>query len=397
MSTYGLLTAAPQLTRYDHRQWVLHCPSGHNVLLNEAMAELLRLLAAAPDITTGWARFNVRFESELTLTEFEGLLTTRLGGYQLLQQDTSFVRPAATGPIHHQLELLSSRWAGWLAAPLTKLYKPEVFWPLLLGVGGSLACLCQYQPALTTWSASGWGLVLFYGSVPVHELGHIAACRRAGVAHGGIGVGLYYFFPLLYADISGVWQAPRHQRIIANLGGILSQLLYAGGLASAGLVLHQGVLLLVAQAVALSAAWQLNPFLQHDGYWVLSDLSNTPNLLSRSKKLRQLLLTRQGLRRLRERPLRERARDPRSWVLFYGLLNTVLLVGLMSYALASSGQVLHQLPGLAHTLLTKLSEGTLTLADFPVQLLTVLAIYGWLLRTVMARVLRARPPRPATE
>ncbi|RZJ93090.1 MAG: hypothetical protein EOO60_06015 [Hymenobacter sp.] len=96
------------------------------------------------------------------------------------------------------------------------------------------------------------------------------------------------------------------------------------------------------------------------------------------------------MRRLRARPLGAWLRDPRAWILGYGLLNTLVLLMLIGYALFNSRQVLPLLPGLAHMILTKLFQGTLTLADFPGKALTVLAIYGWLLRIGVGRVLRAR-------
>ncbi|QKG59107.1 hypothetical protein GKZ68_20715 (plasmid) [Hymenobacter sp. BRD128] len=374
---------------------MLHCPSGHDLLLNQATVDLLYLLDGAPTLAAARQQFNSRFEATLSQPEFEGLLGRQLGGYQVLALDEEPARAAITGPLHHRLELIPTRVAGWLASPLTKLYHPAVFWPVLTGLSLALLTLVQVEPVPNTVPTTAGAVALFYFSVPVHELGHIAACRRAGARHGGIGVGVYYFFPLLYADITGIWQAAPHARLVANLGGIFSQLLYAGGLAGAGLLLHQADVLLVAEAVAISAAWQLNPFLQHDGYWVLSDLSHTPNLLSRARDLRRTLLSRAGLRRAWARPLAERLRDRRAWVLLYGLLNTSLLLTLLAYALYHSRQVLPQLPALGHTIVSKLFQGTLTLADLPGQALTVLAVYGWLLRKAAGRVLRARR-RPVT-
>lgn len=394
MSTATLLTAAPQLSRFDAHQWVLRCPSGHDLLINEATAKLVRLLDGAPSLEVGRQRFNTDFAHSLSLGEFQELVQGQLGGYQLLQQDNVATRAAVTGPIRHRIEFLPGRWAGWLAQPLSRLYAPRLFWPMLAGLSIGLLSLYQVQPVLTQLPAAGWGLALFYLSVPVHELGHIAACRRAGVSHGGIGVGIYYFFPLLYADISGIWHASRQQRLIANLGGIFSQLLYAGLLAGVGILLHQGVAVAVAEVVAVSAAWQLNPFLQHDGYWILSDVSNTPNLLGRSQQLRTRLTEPNLLRRLQSRPLTTWLRDPRIWVLAYGLLNSLLLGLLVGYALLNSRRVLPVLPELAHTILSKLHQGNLTLADFPSKALTVLAVYGWLLRMAVGRILRTRRRPP---
>jgi putative peptide zinc metalloprotease protein len=114
--------------------------------------------------------------------------------------------------------------------------------------------------------------------VVVHELGHLAACNRFGARHGGMGVGLYWCFPTLYAEVHGAWLLPRLQRAVVDVGGVYLQ---------SGYVLALGAIYLATgnEAVLSAIAWShvlmlhtLNPVLKFDGYWLLADLTGTHNL-----------------------------------------------------------------------------------------------------------------------
>jgi hypothetical protein len=114
--------------------------------------------------------------------------------------------------------------------------------------------------------------------VVVHELGHLTACARFGARHGGIGLGVYWCMPVLYAEVSGAWMLPRPQRAAVDAGGVYFQCAYLIGLGA--LYLASG-----AQPFLEAMAWThflmlhtLNPVLKYDGYWLLTDLGGMPNL-----------------------------------------------------------------------------------------------------------------------
>lgn len=377
MDAYSpLLTEAPALTAFDQQRWVLRCPTGHQLLLNSAGADLLRLVAEAPGYPAGCQAFNARYATALTPVEFEHLITERFGGYRLLAGEQCALRPEAVHHIKLRLQLLPARWAGLLAAPLATLYAPVLFWPLLALLLALLATLCL-TPVLTVPLASSVSLVaLFYGSMLVHELGHIAACRRAGLAHGGIGVGFYLFMPVLYADVTAIWQATRHQRVIANLGGIHSQLLYAGAVAAVGLAQHAPGWLLTAQAITLCAVWQLNPFVRHDGYWLISDLTNTPNLLVKARQVRQKVLHRSFPAIWRRGEALAHVGPGWGWLLAYGLVNSLIMLGFVGVLLYSAGPAVLHLPTYLSLLGHKLVNGTISRSDITTEIVTAVGFYG---------------------
>jgi putative peptide zinc metalloprotease protein len=114
--------------------------------------------------------------------------------------------------------------------------------------------------------------------VVVHELGHLTACSRFGARHGGIGLGVYWCMPVLYAEVSGAWMLPRLQRAAVDAGGVYFQ---------CGYLIALGAIYLASSATPFleAMAWThflmlhtLNPVLKYDGYWLLTDIAGMPNL-----------------------------------------------------------------------------------------------------------------------
>lgn len=71
-------------------------------------------------------------------------------------------------------------------------------------------------------------LMLMVISSFFHELGHASVCKRFGVCHGGIGLGLYLNFPVLYTDVTEVRRLRRADRCIVNLARVYFQMIMPG-------------------------------------------------------------------------------------------------------------------------------------------------------------------------
>lgn len=119
-------------------------------------------------------------------------------------------------------------------------------------------------------------------SVTIHELGHATAASFYGAKHGGIGGGFYLFTPVYYADVTDIWRLSKRQRIIVNISGMYFELVFCSILGLIAFLIGNNILLLVSITVCLYTLFNLNPFLRSDGYWVLSDLTNKPNLFFHS-------------------------------------------------------------------------------------------------------------------
>ena len=139
--------------------------------------------------------------------------------------------------------------------------------------------------------ASGWFWLLPLAlacSKILHELGHGLLCRRLGAECREMGVLLLMFTPCLYCNVSDAWLLPgKWMRAAVGLAGIYVDLLLAATamwvwwFSQPGLVHAVAGSLLVVCSVA-TLVFNANPLLRYDGYHVLSDVIEIPNLGQRA-------------------------------------------------------------------------------------------------------------------
>jgi len=191
----------------------------------------------------------------------------------------------------------AGRRAIWLRVPLVPAWLVQrlagFFGPLagsrslpLAAGAGLLGYLAGASAGTLTgprsWHESAGGLLLFLATGIFHELGHAAALKRQGYPPGGIGLGVLFVLPVLFADVSAVAVLPRGGRIRVDLAGVCFQILAGGLLFGTGTFLPGqpfGRLLQLGGVLALPAvAWSLLPFIRADGYWFLADLLRLTDL-----------------------------------------------------------------------------------------------------------------------
>jgi len=183
-------------------------------------------------------------------------------------------------------------------APLTRLYRggvrllytrPGKTVLAVMALAGLFAFVLAIEnlgTALEESQAGGW-LLLFWIpatllAIAIHEAGHAFTTKHFGREVPRVGVGWYWFGPIAYVDTSDMWLAGRRERIAVSLAGPYADLV-TGGLAAL-------VAWFVPDAVLSAALWQfalvsyigvlvnLNPLMEFDGYYILSDLLDRPNL-----------------------------------------------------------------------------------------------------------------------
>lgn len=395
-----MLTDETLLRPFDKTQWVIAAPGGRHLLVNTASADLFRLLARADSLDGAHEAFSARYGAAMSAREFTELVEIQFGGYQLLHADSVAVRPGLPVPqLRLRVEFIPPILAGKLSAFLRPLYAPGVFWWGAGGLAlGLVAAHALAAPAQLPTGGQLWvALPLVYGSMVIHELGHVAATARAGVRHGGIGFGLYaYLFPVLYADVTGIWLASKQERIIANLAGIYAQVLYAAVLGGGYALSGYAPLRFAAGAVSVMALWQFNPFVRHDGYWLLSDLTNTPNLLPRANAVVREALSGRGVRALVASRGRSLLSASGAALFTYGVLNTLLLVFFIGYTCWHHAALVVGFPPLILILLGKLCHGTLQASDVNRAQFVVLALYLVLARYLLSLARKWRRPGSLT-
>lgn len=172
------------------------------------------------------------------------------------------------------------------------------FWALLLIVMSSVLGIIlvarqwdSFTHAVTDMltPAGLFGFVIaLIVSKTLHELGHAFVATRYGVRVAHMGVAFLVMWPMLYTDTGESWRLKSHrQRLAISAAGVTTELALAGlaTLAWALLddgVLRQAMLYLATTGWILSLALNVSPFMRFDGYFILSDIIDFPNLHERA-------------------------------------------------------------------------------------------------------------------
>jgi putative peptide zinc metalloprotease protein len=123
----------------------------------------------------------------------------------------------------------------------------------------------------------------------LHELGHALAVRRFGGAVSEVGLSLVFLTPAPYVDASAANAfAQARQRALVSAAGIMVELALAALATIAWVLVAPGLLRDAAVVVVLigsvsTVLFNANPLLRLDGYHLLCDLLELPNLALRSR------------------------------------------------------------------------------------------------------------------
>jgi Zn-dependent protease len=135
------------------------------------------------------------------------------------------------------------------------------------------------------------GLVFMLGRfavVAVHETAHGLAMASFGRRVRRAGLKLLLIFPYAYVDTSEAWFEPRRRRIAISAAGPVSDLSIGALFAVCCLALPAGtardIFFQLAFAAYLGGFFNLNPFVERDGYQILVDLLREPNLRRRARE-----------------------------------------------------------------------------------------------------------------
>jgi putative peptide zinc metalloprotease protein len=122
----------------------------------------------------------------------------------------------------------------------------------------------------------------------LHELGHGYVAHRLGCHVPVMGIAFMAFMPMPYTDVSDAWKLRnRRDRLAIDLAGVLVELILGAWCLLLWSFLPDGAIRSAAFVLAgtswiMSLAFNLNPLMRFDGYYVLSDYLNMPNLQDRA-------------------------------------------------------------------------------------------------------------------
>lgn len=181
----------------------------------------------------------------------------------------------------------------------------------------------------------GWLYIGLALAKVVHEFGHAYAVRRFGGEVHTMGVMLLVLTPLPYMDATASWGfRSGWQRFVVGAAGMWWELLLAAGAMFVWANTGPGPVNAIAFNLMFVASvstilFNANPLLRFDGYYMLSDLIDMPNLHQRAGKMWKYVAERHlfGCRKA-EPPLK--GRRVQSWLLTFGAMAWVYRIFLFA-------------------------------------------------------------------
>ncbi len=179
-------------------------------------------------------------------------------------------------------------WARWFS-------KPAFAWLTLGALAIGLSQVVRRWDVFTvslvdTFNLEGlmaYGVALLCVKV-LHELGHAFTAKHFGCRVPAMGVAFLVMWPVAYTDTNETWRlTDRFQRLRVASAGIMTELVIAAWATLAWALLPDGSLKSAAFVLATTSwvatlAINASPFMRFDGYFILMDALDMPNLHGRS-------------------------------------------------------------------------------------------------------------------
>src|SRR5207244_2043901 len=131
----------------------------------------------------------------------------------------------------------------------------------------------------------------------IHEFGHGLSCKTFGGEVHEMGLLFLVLSPAMYCNVSDAWTLPnKWKRIIISAAGIYVELMIAAiatfvwwNTPSNPFLNHLSLALMVVCSVS-TVVFNGNPLMRYDGYYVLADWLEIPNLRDRSNRYLQRIV-----------------------------------------------------------------------------------------------------------
>lgn len=320
-----------QITRqhYRGRRWhVVHDPTSNQFYrLNPVAHDFICSLDGSRSVEDGW---------KLALTKFGDAAPTQNEIIQLISQlySANLLNVDSSPETEQLLRRGRERTAKKITAQAIGImyFKIRVFNP------DRILAWCEpiFRPILNIWGFLAWLVFIAVTAVnllphwdklkegfhdlyspqnlilipfayavikAIHELGHGIICKRFGGQIPEFGIMLLVLFPSPYVDASATWAFPsRWKRMAVGAGGMIFELFVAaicswvwikgqdGGGGGIDPTVKQLMFNAMFTASVSTVLFNANPLMRFDGYYILSDLLETPNLQQRSQRTLQHLV-----------------------------------------------------------------------------------------------------------
>ncbi len=279
-------------TSFDPPRYLLKIAERKNIEISETYYRLISLINGKRSAGQISDELETKFSIRILPQDIKRIIEDSLVPKGIIESDLNTDEtPVGRSYLSYKQALLSQRSLVPLTSVLQFLFERRTF-IILTSAGFAFEIFFYFvlkQPTVSILQISGNDLIACYGvfflSTMFHELGHLSACHRFGALYKDMGIGIYFYFPVFYSDVTDAWKLKRKQRATVDFGGVYFQLLLLPVLLLLNLTTGDVGFIFVIYFLNFSIATTLNPFLKFDGYWLLSDLIGVPNLRSRSREM----------------------------------------------------------------------------------------------------------------
>ncbi|MEI7482645.1 MAG: hypothetical protein WCK75_09895 [Elusimicrobiota bacterium] len=186
-----------------------------------------------------------------------------------------------------KIRLISAKWQENVFRPVqTKLSQvaSENILPLILclaaiGLAFGLFIPLKFHGGLVQLSEGRSQALLIFGLVLlgslIHELGHSFTAAMSGIGFRPIGISIYLFYPVFYTNVAGIEKVSFWRKIAIDCGGFVFQTAFLWILMATWFITRNISLLESVRWMALIMAFNLNPLLRTDAYWLYQDVRAT--------------------------------------------------------------------------------------------------------------------------
>ncbi len=183
----------------------------------------------------------------------------------------------------------------WFFSPLCVGFCMAVAFAALLLVAVQFDVFQSKLPSFQDFFASENWIWLFLAlsvTKVLHEIGHGLFCKYFGGECHEIGVMFLALTPCLYCNVSDSWMLPsKWKRAAIGAAGMYVELIIAAfctfiwWFSDSDTLLNQLCLSVMFVSSVSTIIFNGNPLLRYDGYYILSDLAEIPNLQQKSRTI----------------------------------------------------------------------------------------------------------------
>ncbi len=290
--------------------------SGRNLRFNASAYEFIGRLNGSLTIEQVYEQLQRGSEDETAIDQEEILLIlTQLFALDLLgggvpasareffernQQEKRVARTrAAMNPLSIRISLIDpdrflNRILPWMRPIFSRT--GALVWMILVGLGVVLtitsypALQQAVDPSILAPSNLLLLLLVFVVTKIIHEFGHAITVKIFGGEVHDMGLTLLVLVPVPYVDASATWGfREKRKRMLVGAIGIMAELFIAALSLIIWLAVEPGLVRDLAMNAFLIASvstllFNGNPLLKFDGYYVLQDLIEIPNLSTRASR-----------------------------------------------------------------------------------------------------------------